>query len=161
MTVNRTPRRRRAGLLGAERSPGWGAKKGAADWLHATPLIGRFKMKAGGSRTRSPTRKRQVAVRPLALRRLERLEAGYRDLTFRLERLQQTLDTALANGELTLKTVDPESLRGFEAHRLREAGRRLQAEMKSLRVARVVDAKGRRVRKNVPQDMREGAGCDL
>jgi len=121
-------------------------------------------MKAGGSRTRSPTRKRQVAVRPLALRRLERLEAGYRDLTFRLERLQQTLDAALANGELTLTTVDPEeleSLRRFEANRLREAGRRLQAEMKSLRAARVVDAKGRRVRKNVPQDMREGAGCDV
>jgi len=36
------------------------------------------------------------------LRRLERLEAGYRDLTFRLERLQQNLDAALANGELTL-----------------------------------------------------------
>ena len=121
-------------------------------------------MKAAGSSTRSPTRKRPVTVRPLALLRLERLEAGYRDLTLRLERLQRTLDAALANGELSLTTVDPEkleSVRRFEAGRLRDARRRLQAEMKSLRAAGFVDANGRRSRRGVPQDMREGAGCDL
>lgn len=121
-------------------------------------------MKATVTSTKSTTRERQSTTGRRASQRLERLEAGYRDLRFRLDRLQQTLDAAVAGGELTLATVDPEnldSLRRFEDGRLREAGRRLKVEMKSLRAGGVVDARGRRVRKDVPPDMREGTDCDL
>lgn len=98
------------------------------------------------------------------MRRLERLEAGYRDVRIRLERLQQTVADALAKGELSLATVDAEqieSVRRFEASRLHGAGRRLRAEMTGLKAAGVVDAKLRRVREHVPEDMHEGADCDL
>ena len=121
-------------------------------------------MKAAASKTRISKRKRHSTARRIASRRLERLEADYRDVRSRLDRLQKTLDAALASGELTLATVDAEkleSVRRFESSRIREAGRRLHAEMESFKTEGVVDAKGRRVRKDVPQDMREGAGCDL
>lgn len=121
-------------------------------------------MKTAVSRTRTSKRKRHSTARRIASRRLERLEAGYLDVRFRLDRLQKTLDAALSSGELALATVDAEkleSVRRFEASRIREAGRRLQAEMESLKTEGLVDAKGRRIRKDVPQDMREGAGCDL
>ena len=121
-------------------------------------------MRVGASRAVTATRKTQTPAGRPALRRLERLEASYRDLRSQLKRLEETLDTALAQGELSLATVDPESLgsvRRFEAGRLREAGRRLRAEMNDLRGAGVIDAKGRRVKSGVPQDMREGSDCDL
>jgi len=119
---------------------------------------------AGHGSTTGSTRKRQTKPRRRASQRLERLEAGYRDLRSRVARLQRTLDAALAGGEITLATVDPDNLdsvRRFEHGRLREAGRRLKGEMKSLRAAGVIDAKGGRVRKDVPPDMREGTDCDL
>jgi hypothetical protein len=109
-------------------------------------------------------RKTQAPVRRAASRRLERLEAGYRELRSKLERIQRTLDAALAQGALSLSTVDPENLdsvRRFEAARLRDAGRRLRAEMKVLRAAGAIDAAGRRVKRGLPSDMREGTDCDL
>jgi hypothetical protein len=121
-------------------------------------------MKASLSRTRTSTQQRRATARRLSLRRLERLEAGYLDVQVKLERLQHTLDAALATGELSLATVDAEqleSVRRFEASRLQGAGRRLRSEMKSLKAADVVDAKGRRVRNDVPEDMQQGADCDL
>lgn len=109
-------------------------------------------------------RKTQAPVRRAASRRIERLEAGYRELRSKLDRIQKTLDAALAQGALSLSTIDPENLesvRGFEAARLRDAGRRLRAEMKALRAAGAIDATGRRVKRGLPPDMREGTDCDL
>ncbi len=121
-------------------------------------------MRVGSSRALTAKRKARAPARRAALHRLERLEASYRDLRSQLKVIQETLDAALAQGELSLATVDPESLgsiRRFEAGRLREAGRRLRAEMNDLREAGVIDAKGRRIKRGVPQDMREGSDCDL
>lgn len=109
-------------------------------------------------------RKTQAPVRWAASRRLERLEAGYRELRSKLERIQKTLDAALAQGAQSLSTVDPEdleSVRRFEAARLRDAGRRLRAEMKTLRAAGAIDATGRRLKRGLPPDMRDGTDCDL
>lgn len=109
-------------------------------------------------------RKTQAPIRRAASRRLERLEAGFRELRSKLERIQKTLDSALSSGALSLSTVDAENLesvRRFEAARLRDAGRRLRAEMKTLRAAGAIDATGRRVKRGVPPDMREGTDCDL
>jgi hypothetical protein len=81
-----------------------------------------------------------------------------------LQRIQETLDAALPRGELSLATVDPESLesvRDFEGGRLREAGRRLRAEVKELRAVGAIDAKGQRVKRGIPEDMKEGTDCDL
>lgn len=81
-----------------------------------------------------------------------------------MERIQKTLNAAVAMGELSLATADPESLesvRMFEVGRLREAGRRLRAEMKHLTEVAVIDAKGQRVKTGIPEDMREGTDCDL
>jgi hypothetical protein len=104
-------------------------------------------MKTARTRTRIATRKRTSRA-GLALRRLERLEAGYREVQFRLDQPQKALDAALAEGRLSLADVDPDNLecvRRFEARRLHDAGRRLRQEMKSLTAAGVIDAKGRRV----------------
>jgi len=121
-------------------------------------------MTARVSRAVTATRKTQAPARRAASRRLERLEIGYRELRSRLERIQETLDAALTRGQLSLATVNPESLesvRGFEVGRLREAGRRLRAEMKDLRAAGAIDGQGQRVRRGTPEDMKEGTGCDL
>lgn len=121
-------------------------------------------MKTAASKPRISKRKRQATARRIASLRLERLEADCRGVRSRLDRLQKTPAAALASVDLTLSTIDAEKLenvRRFEAGRIRAAGRRVQAEMESLKAEGVVDARGRRIRKDVPQDMREGAGCDL
>ena len=130
--------------------------------LDAGTMVGA--MRVGTSRAVTATRKPQAPAKRVALRRLERLEAGYRDLRSELRRIRETLDAAIAQGELSLATVDPESLesvRRFEAGRLREARRRLRNEMNDLRAAGVIDATGRRVKSGVPPDMRESRDCDL
>ena len=81
-----------------------------------------------------------------------------------MEHIRAALDAALGQGGLSLTTVDPgslDSVREFEVGRLQEATRRLQAEMSDLRAAGVIDAKGQRVNRGVPADMKEGTGCDL
>ena len=121
-------------------------------------------MRIGASRAVTATRKAQAPARRAALRRIERLEASYRDLRSELDRIQEALAAALAQGELSLASVDPESLesvRRFEAGRLRKAERHLRTEMNDLRAAGIIDARGRRVKNGVPQDMREGTDCDL
>ena len=121
-------------------------------------------MRARVSRAVTATRKAQTPARRATSRRLERLEIRYRELRSKLQRIQETLDAALPRGELSLATVDSESLesvRGFEGGRLREAGRRLRAEMKDLRAVGIIDAKGQRVKRGIPKDMKEGTDCDL
>jgi len=121
-------------------------------------------MRARVSRAVTATRKTQTPARRATSRRLERLEIRYRELRSKLQRIQETLDAALPRGELSLASVDAESLesvRGFEGRRLREAGRRLRAEMKDLRAVGAIDAKGQRVKRGIPEDMKEGTDCDL
>lgn len=121
-------------------------------------------MRARVSRAATATRKNRTPARPPAARRLERLEIGYRDLRSEVARIRAALDAALGQGGLSLATVDPASLdsvRRFEAWRLQEAERRLREAMSDLRAAEVIDAKGRRVNRGIPEDMKEGTGCDL
>lgn len=121
-------------------------------------------MRARVFRTATATRKNRTPARPGASRRLERLELGYRELRSEVERIRAALDAALGEGGASLATVNPgrlDSVRRFEAGRLQEAARRLRAEMTDLRAAEVIDAKGRRVNQGIPEDMKEGTGCDL
>ena len=64
----------------------------------------------------------------------------------------------------TWKTVavdDPDALRQLEEKEELDAEVRIQDAVRELEKAGVIDSTGRRIRQDVPPDMREGSECEV
>ena len=66
--------------------------------------------------------------------------------------------------ELTWANVDVDDdaeMELFRKQEERKAGERVREAVRRLREQGIIDARGRRIRKDLPPDMREGSECDL
>jgi hypothetical protein len=66
--------------------------------------------------------------------------------------------------ELTWANVDVDNdaeMELFRKQEERKAGERVREAVRRLREQGIIDARGRRIRKDLPPDMREGSECDL
>jgi len=67
-------------------------------------------------------------------------------------------------GELTWANVDlqnPQEMAAFRQQQTQRAGKRVRAAVKKVQDQSILDENGRRIRQDVPADMREGSKTDF
>jgi hypothetical protein len=60
-----------------------------------------------------------------------------------------------------IDVTDPAELEAMRAQEAAEATRRAEKAITELQQLGILDAKGRRIRKDLPPDMQEDSGCDM